>query len=105
MGLPGHSHFATVDLYYRSGEIGFPSFERTHRAILERLQDLTGRPFRDHTNEAVARELFAGMDGYTNAEIMRWGGEYSLQRLDLNVRGVPDAIGHADGFTTYTVER
>jgi hypothetical protein len=25
-------------------------------------------------------------------------------KLELSVRGVPDAIGHADGFTTHTVE-
>jgi hypothetical protein len=62
-------------------------------------------PFRDATNEKVVRMLFDGFDGWADDEIGRWGGAFQLVRVHLDVRGVPDDIGHADGFTRYTVIR
>src|SRR4051812_2815054 len=60
MNLPGHSHFAEVTLSYRTlGTTGFPAFEETYATIQRMLKDLTEKPFRNHTNEAIARELFA----------------------------------------------
>jgi len=108
MGLRGHSHFATVDLYYRAdaGEdsLGFPSFACTHAAIQICLNEFCAKVFRDHTNERVAREMFAALATFEHADIARWAIPTQLVRLDLNVRGVPDALGHADSFTTYTVQ-
>jgi hypothetical protein len=106
MRLPGHSHFATVTLVYRTGESnrGFPAFASTYAAVQARLMELTAKPFHDMTNEDVAQHLWNALDGWTDPEIERWGGTFALARLDLAVRGVPDAIGHADGFTVYSVE-
>jgi hypothetical protein len=109
MNLPGHSHFATVDLYFIAPDsddsLGFPSFAKTHAVFQQALTEYTSRPLRDHTNERIAREMFALVDGLKSAVIDAFGIEYALMRLDLNVRGVPDAIGHADSFTTYSVNR
>jgi len=107
MHLPGHSHFATVTLVYQTapGAHGFPAFAMTYEAIQRHLRALTDRPFHDSTNEDVADTLFAAFDGWTAPPIEQWGGSFSLVRLELAVRGVPDRIGHADGFTTYSVER
>lgn len=107
MALKGHAHFATVTMRYRNGgdeTKGFPAFEGTYAAIQRRLKELTERPFRDATNEAVAAQLYDAMQDFTDPEIERWGCTFHLVRLELAVRGVPDKIGHADGFTTYTVE-
>lgn len=110
MGLRGHSHYATVTLEYESaqGELpsrGFPAFEGTYGEVQTKLKELTGQPFKSATNEEVARRLYAQFDGWSTPEIDRWGGAYKLVRLALAVMGVPDSIGHADGFTTYTVHR
>jgi hypothetical protein len=109
MKLKGHSHFATVDLHFMSedGEhsLGFPSFADTHAAIQQSLIEFFTPILRDYTNERIARELFWHMDAFKSPAIEKWGIKYALARLDLNVRGVPDAVGHADSFTTYTVER
>jgi hypothetical protein len=109
MKLRGHSHFATVDLFFRAeagpDTLGFPSFASTHAAIQGRLMEFFERPLRDHTNERIARELFQVMENFKHEAIEQWEIPCSLVRLDLSVRGVPDAIGHADSFTTYTVER
>jgi hypothetical protein len=107
MKLPGHSHFATVTLAYRTGgdgSRGFPAFGSTYGAVQARLIELTEKPFHDMTNEKVAAHLFAAIDVWTHPEVEKWGGAFELARLDLAVRGVPDRIGHADGFTTYTIE-
>jgi hypothetical protein len=107
MNLPGHSHYAEVTLSYRTlGTTGFPAFEETYATIQAMLKDLTVKPFRDHTNEAIARDLFAafaGEDFTSESWKEKYKGEYQLAELSLSVRGVPDRIGHADGFTTYTV--
>ena len=107
MNLPGHSHYAQVSLLYRTlGSTGFPAFEETYATIQGKLKDLTKKPFRDHTNERIARELFAAFAGEEfNGEPWKekYGGDYRLAELSLSVRGVLDRIGHADGFTTYTV--
>jgi hypothetical protein len=107
MNLRGHSHFATLTLRYRitAGERGFPAFAPTYAAIQNRLTEKTSKPFRDCTNESVARLLFAEFDTFTHPDIAKWGGEYCLDTLLLAVRGVPDSLGHADGFTTYSVTR
>jgi hypothetical protein len=109
MKLRGHSHFATVDLYFQGYEgeqaLGFPSFAETHQEIQKALMQFFTPILRDYTNEKIARELFAYMDAFKSGVIDKWGIWYALKRLDLNVRGVPDAVGHADSFTTYTVER
>lgn len=105
MRLPGHSHFAQVTLCYATqGRRGFPAFADTYAAVQRRLLELTAKPFHDATNEAVADALFAGLLDWTDPAIVAWGGAFALARLELAVRGVPDRIGHADGFTTYTVE-
>lgn len=107
MNLPGHSHYAEVSLVYRTiGTTGFPAFAETYTTIQQKLKDLTTKPFRDHTNEAIARELFsvfAEEDFKGESWEEKYGGDYHLTELSLNVRGVLDRIGHADGFTTYTV--
>lgn len=106
MALPGHSHFAEVTLVYETlAPRGFPAFAGTYAAVQARLVELTRRPFRDATNEDVADRLFEAFDGWTDPEVVRWGGSFALAELRLAVRGVPDAIGHADGFTTYGVRR
>jgi hypothetical protein len=104
MNLPGHSHFATLTLEYQTlGAHGFPAFAETYAAIQQRIQVLTALPFRDATNEVVADRLFADFATFTDPCIERWMGHFQLVRLTLSVRGVPDRIGHADGFTDYTV--
>jgi len=107
MDLPGHSHYAEVTLSYRTlGTTGFPAFEETYATIQRMLKDFTEKPFRNHTNEAIARELFTA---FTNESFKmeswkeKYRGDYCLAELSLSVRGVLDRIGHADGFTTYTV--
>jgi len=109
MKLRGHSHFATVDLYFMSEDkedsLGFPSFADTHGEIQKALIRFFAPILRDYTNEKIARELFWFMDDFNSPVIDKWNIKYALARLDLNVRGVPDAVGHADSFTTYTVER
>jgi hypothetical protein len=106
MGLGGHSHFAQVTLCYRhQGHQGFPAFAETYQAVQTRIGELLAKPLRDMTNEAVARYVFEGFLGWTAPAIEKWNSEpLELRRMDLDVRGVPDAIGHADGFTRYTVE-
>mgnify|MGYP001561035587 CR=1 FL=1 len=104
MGLPGHSHFATVTLEYTNvGDRGFPAFEDTYATVQRYLLQLGEHPFRDATNEEVARQLFVAFLGWTAPAIARWGGTFTLSAVALAVRGVPDRIGHADGFTVYTV--
>lgn len=106
MRLPGHSHFATVTLHFETiGEVGFPAFATTYAAIQDRLQALTERPFHEMTNEAVADALWRGFVSWTHEEIEKWHAKFALRKLELAVRGVPDKIGHADGFTIYTVEQ
>lgn len=106
MRLPGHSHFPTVTLHYFANGAGhgFPAFAPTYTAIQRHLMALTERPFHDMTNEDVAAHLWTAFLEWRDDEVERWGGCFSLAKLELAVRGVPDQIGHADGFTTYTAE-
>jgi hypothetical protein len=106
MALRTHSHLALVTLTYETlGEVGFPSFAETHAELQQELTALTAHPFRDATNERVADVLWANMAKFPGGRAtQKWGGEYRLVALELAVRGVPDAIGHADAFTTYRVE-
>lgn len=104
MRLPGHSHFAHVTFTFRTlGDRGFPAFAATYDAVQRRLIGLTARPFHDHTNEAIARALWSAFEHWSDPAIETWGGAFELASVELAVRGVPDAIGHADGFTTYAV--
>ena len=109
MGLAGHSHFATVRFTYRGRhvymgkDLGFPSFEDTHAEVQEELKKVFAEAFRDHTNEDIARLLFRHFTEWTGPAIRKRGGEYDLVGVELAVRGVPDRIGHADGFTVYNV--
>jgi hypothetical protein len=109
MGLPGHSHFAQVRFVFETvGRIGFPSFADTHAAIQLRLAELTAKPFRDSTNEQVLEEIWSAFDGWENPEAGKYaceGMDYKIRSVALSVRGVPDRVGHADGFTTYRKER
>jgi hypothetical protein len=105
MHLPGHTHFATVTLHYETlGATGFPAFATTYAAVQRLIGQVTARPFRDMTNEDVADTLWNAFVTWTNPEIEKFGGAFALRRLELAVRGAPDNIGHADGFTVYAVE-
>src|SRR5262245_12059167 len=104
--FPGQSQFAQVkikDVTNGTGH-GFPAFAPTYAAIQRHLVALTARPFHDMTNEDVAAHLWTAFLDWRDDEVERWGGCFSLTKLELAVRGVPDHMGHADGFTTYTVE-
>lgn len=107
MNLPGHSHYAEVVLVYRTiGSTGFPAFAETYATIQKILKELTLLPFRNQTNESVARSLFSAFvkeDFHSEQWKEKYGGKFTLTELSLRVRGVLDKIGHADGFTTYTV--
>ena len=114
MGLPGHSHHATVSISFETlGSFGFPAFEDTYAVITEALRQATTGPFRNATNEEVARRLWELIEATIAEEraagqespIGKRGGDYRLALLDLNVRGVLDKIGHADGWTAYTIRR
>lgn len=106
MGLRGHYHTARVTLHYGydAGEHGFPSFAETNDAIRERLRVLTKGIFRDATNEDVVARLWDALVGWTAPSWVPWGGSYWLDRLDLDVEGVHDDIGHDASVTRYTVE-
>jgi hypothetical protein len=107
MGLRGHSHSCSVELEFQTlGSRGWPSFAKTQDCLTDKLKALTARPFKNATNEDVARALFKGFQDpalYEEEDVARWGGEYRLIRLRLGVLGVPDAIGHSAGWTHYTV--
>lgn len=114
MQLPGHSHHATVTMRFRTrGRFGFPAFADTYAELQEQLVGLTAAPFRNATNEEVARRLYeqvgaslqADREAGADTAIVRRGGEYELVSLALNVRGTLDRIGHADGWTEYVVQR
>lgn len=107
MELAGHSHFAQVRLTYRAeaGEkgLGFPSFEDTHAVVQMELRRFFDKPFRDYTNEDIVRAVYQHFRNWTAGPIQERGGTYALVMAELAVRGVPDRIGHADGFTIYNV--
>jgi hypothetical protein len=109
MKIPGHSHFCEVTITYETmGPVGFPAFAGTYTDIQESLIVLFDRPLHDYTNERVAELLWDYFSGYQSkiAE-SRWqariGEHYKLRGIELAVRGVPDKIGHADGFTRYRI--
>ncbi len=70
--------------------------------------ELTSHPFlRQYHREVIADALELGCVRRTGNGDDRLVGQHALALGCLElvaVRGVPDAIGHADGFTTYTVE-
>lgn len=110
MGLKGHSHYAQVWWTFETLErTGFPVFRDTVELLRARLQELTVRPFRDATNEEVARQLFDAFrefeDPHHPIAGMYKTGPWRLAALELGVQGVVDAIGHADSMTVYRVER
>lgn len=115
MGLRGHSHFAVLSLVYATlARTGLPVFEDVYADFVAYLKTLTARPFKDATNEQVARLLWDALDGWAPASARRYltsgqapayGVNYRLDGLALSVRGVPDAIGHADAFSTYRITR
>jgi hypothetical protein len=106
MGLAAHRHTAAVTLVYATlGRHGYPSFRATNDAIREYLRELTARMFRDATNEDVVDRLFEALDGWRDPSWEKWGGEYRLDALHLDVQGVLDDIGHDEGTTRYTTAR
>ena len=111
MGLPGHSHFGQLTLRFLTVPVeghpakGFPAFAETYAVIQDRIQELTDRPFRNATNEQVARDLFDGFDGWTHEIIDAWHCCFVLTGLTLGVQGVQDRLGHASGMTHYGIDR
>lgn len=104
MNLRAHRHHAEVHLTYRcaTGEHGYPSFKHTNDELRGLLAEATARTFLDATNEDVAARLFAAFDGFVTEAMRGYGGEWALVRLDLDVYGVLDKIGHDEGGTRYT---
>jgi hypothetical protein len=108
MGLKPHCHTAAVYVVYATlDRHGYPSFKSTNDDLRLRIRELTGvqRPFRDATNEDVARRLFAHLDHWVAPSWREWGGVYELDAVHLDVEGVEDLIGHDAGVTRYTVAR
>lgn len=106
MGLPAHSHGARLTVVYETvGDHGFPSFEETNQALYDRVLELTGRPFKEATNEAMARRIFRHLDGWVADSWIKWGGDYRLDAIRLEIDGVRDRIGHDPSTTVYTIER
>lgn len=106
MDLSGHSHFAQVYFEFQTlSSVGFPSFEDTHAEIQQHLIEQSRRPFRDCTNEEVLRRLFSFFLETELVAVKKYPGDFKLVRMELHVRGVPDAIGHADTFTVYKIGR
>jgi hypothetical protein len=111
MGIPGHSHFAEVKIVFQTlGPIGFPVFAETVDLLKKLLFDETQRVFRDSTNEDVESRLWEAVNRWVenrhNEPILaKWGGDYMLLALEVAVRGVPDKIGHSDGFARYMIQR
>jgi hypothetical protein len=110
MRLPGHSHTARLTLVYQNAPTadghptrGFPAFADTYAALRNHLLACTQSAFRDSTNEEVARRLAAAFQHYCPPVIAAWGGRYALAQVHLDVEGVEDKIGHAEGTTRYTV--
>jgi hypothetical protein len=104
MNLPTHWHQAHVFLEYAvDKEHGYPSFERTNDALRAELQRVTNAPFRNATNEVVAARLFAHFGAFTDESWEKYGGDYHLSGLILDVYGVHDQIGHDEGATRYTI--
>lgn len=106
MGLRAHSHTGAVTVVYDTiGRHGYPSFAETNDALRARIHELTRPVFKDATNEDIADRLWAQLDGYVAPVWERWGGEYRLRAIHLDVVGVLDTIGHDDSTTRYTVAR
>lgn len=107
MGLRAHSHTAWVSVVYGypQGEHGFPSFQATNAALLDRIHELTDRPFRDATNEDAVERLFDHLDGWVAPVWEQWGGVYWLAAVHFDVVGVLDQLGHDASTTRYTVAR
>lgn len=110
MALKSHCHLADVWVAWETtGLVGYPSFQSTNEAVRDALRALTGveRPFRDSTNEDVARVLFDALDVFADPAWERdWpGGQFRLSALHLDVKAAADKIGHDPGTTRYSVER
>lgn len=106
MGLRGHSHTVEVFLVWEhgAGGFGYPSFKATNDEARTVLTELLARPF-EGTNEAAARMIFDRFEQWRPALGGTWTppDDYRLAMVEYRVRGVPDTIGHDDGWTTYTV--
>ena len=108
MNLPGHSHAAEVLLTFltvsnsNDDGRGFPSFHDTAECILAKLAEVLAKPI-EGTNEKISRLLFAEFERWTPPEVERYGGRWTLLGVDLKVLGVRDKLGHAQGFTKYSV--
>ncbi len=107
MKLKGHLHMALVDLCFEhTGKTGFPAFANTYADIQSELVKLTARPFMDSTNEDIAEVIFRHFECLDYKKFgWRFETDFKLESIVLKVRGVPDDIGHADGFTSYKVQR
>jgi hypothetical protein len=106
MGLRAHSHYARVTVVYDTlARHGYPSFAETNDALRDRIHELTSKVFRDATNEDVADRIFQHLDGFVHPLWEKWGGQYRLRSIRLDVVGVRDDIGHDDSTTTYLVSR
>lgn len=104
MELKGHCHFAQVYFEFETlGSVGFPSFEHTHAEIRDILQVLNEKPWKSCTNEEVLRRMFNAFLEFPFEATKVYRAEYQLAGMELHVRGVPDAIGHADAFTVYKI--
>jgi hypothetical protein len=114
MKLRGHSHTAAVRVTFGHDLSipGWPSFEATNRWLADKLREAVAHPV-DGTNEDVARLLWeTAYDAAVDVDVNHPGPfepfatcRFWLLRLELDVLGVPDAIGHDAGATTYTIER
>lgn len=110
MGLRGHSHSARCSVTFRTiGDIGFPAFEDTVRALQDALRVPIEQPVAG-TNEKVARLLMDAAIRFSYDlppcfDRFIGTAHFRVVALQLDVLGVHDAIGHAEGFTTYRIDR
>lgn len=105
MGLRAHSHLAEVFVTWTHHELGFPVFESTVREVGDAVRAVVEHPITG-TNEQVARLIFQALDGWKVTHPEWVGvGDYQLDEVVLAVRGIPDSIGHSDGFGRYSVRR
>jgi hypothetical protein len=104
MGLRGHYHTGAVTLHYGYPQAahGYPSFKETNDELRGHLVELTHGIFKDATNEDVATRLWEDLVWWMGDTWRQWGGTYWLDRLDLDVEGVHDDIGHDASTTRYT---
>ena len=116
MALQAHSHLAEVTVEFLAQDHpnspGWPSFEDTNRVLGDLVRDTLAHPIVG-TNEAVVQALWDALlpatqplNPPTDPKVKVWhdaGCRWVLTAVTLAVRGVPDAIGHDDGWTRYTI--